>query len=141
MTPKLNDAELHELLQAPEIGVLCTVDSKGRPEGSPIWFEARDGKIYVHVDAASRKARNIRSNPNVSLTVDTRVAPYKGAVLRGVVRELPPDPEILRRTAVHYLGQELGENYLAVTSAAGAASTLLEMTVTSCFTWDYSKGF
>jgi len=141
MTPKLTEAELKELLAAPEIGVLCTVDAAGHPEGSPIWFEAREDKIYVHVDASSKKARNIRSNPHVSLTIDTRVAPYKGAVLHGVVRELPPDQDILRRTAVHYLGQELAENYLAVTSAAGAASTLLEMTVTSRFTWDYSKGF
>lgn len=141
MTPKLTEAELAQLLQAPEIGVLCTVDSAGRPEGSPIWFEAQPGRIYVHVDAASKKARNIRGNPNVSLTVDTRVAPYRGAVLHGVARELPPDQGILRRTAIRYLGPEMGENYLAMTSAAAAASTLLEIAITGRFTWDYAKGF
>lgn len=141
MTPKLTEAELRELLEAPEIGVLCTVDAAGRPEGSPVWFEAGDGKLYVHVDASSKKARNIRDNPHVSLTVDTRVAPYRGAVLHGMVRELPPDQGILRRTAIRYLGPEMGESYLAMTSAAGAASTLLEITLTGRFTWDYAKGF
>ena len=32
---KLTKGELEELLAAPEMGVLCTVDSNGRPEGSP----------------------------------------------------------------------------------------------------------
>ncbi len=141
MTPKLTTTELDQLLAAPEIGVLCTVDSAGRPEGSPIWFEAKDGKIYVHVDVSSKKARNIRANPHVSLTIDTRVPPYRGAVLHGVMRELPLDQAIARRTAIRYLGLEMGENYMTMTSGAAASTTLLEMTVTGRYTWDYAKGF
>ena len=89
MPETLTDAELTDLLAAPEIGVLCTVDGKGRPEGSPISFEQVSGKIFIHVARDSKKARNVRANPNVSLTIDTRQAPYRGAVLRGTVREIP----------------------------------------------------
>lgn len=141
MPGTLNDTELRELLEAPEVAVLATVDAKGRPEGSPIWFEAGDDKIYVHVERDSKKARNIRRNPNVSLTIDTRVAPYRGAILRGTVREIAADDGIRRRTALRYLGEETGAAYLAATEDTAASSILLEMTVTSRYTWDYAKGF
>lgn len=141
MPGKLAETELAELLGAPEVGVLCTVDSQGRPEGSPIWFEACGGKIYVHVARDSKKARNVRANPNVSLTVDTRIAPYRGAVLRGTVRELAFDDAIHHRVAIRYLGQQGGDAYLAMTAGAEAETVLLELTVTSRYTWDYAKGF
>lgn len=140
MPEKLTDTELSELLAAPEIGVLCTVDGKGRPEGSPIWFEADGDRIYVHVARDSKKARNVRANPHVSLTIDTRQAPYRGVVLRGSVREIPFDDAVHRRVAIRYLGAEMGEAYLAMTEAAIPQTVLLEMTVTSRFTWDYAKG-
>lgn len=143
MAGKLSESELAELLACPEIGVLCTVDTRGCPEGSPIWFEASagdPGKVFIHVGRDSRKARNIRANPQVSLTVDTREPPYRGVVLRGTVHERPLDDAILRRTAIHYLGEADGEAYLAMTASAAADTVLLEMTVTSRFTWDYAKG-
>jgi len=143
MPGKLTDNELAELLGAPEIGVLCTVDAAGRPEGSPIWFEAASGSstIRVHVARDSKKARNVRANPNVSLTIDTRVAPYRGAVLRGTVHELAFDQGIHERTAVRYLGKEGGAAYLQMTAGAEAETVLLELSVDSRYTWDYAKGF
>jgi len=144
MPGKLTDTELAELLTAPEIGVLCTVDAGGRPEGSPIWFEAAGAglaTLYVHVSRDSKKARNVRANPNVSLTVDTRIAPYRGVVLRGTAREIPYDEGISRRTAIRYLGPETGESYLAMTADSIPDTVLLEITVASRYSWDYSKGF
>jgi len=141
MPGTLTETELEQLLAEPQVGVLCTVDRKGRPEGSPIWFEAVTGKILVHVARNSKKARNVRANPNVSLTVDTREAPYRGAVLRGTAREIAFDDALHRRVAVRYLGPEGGEAYLAMTAGAEAETVLLEMTIESRFTWDYAKGF
>ncbi len=139
--PKLEDHEIEALLAEPEMGVLATVDGQGRPEGSPIWFEYRDGKVYVLVHERSTKARNIADNPNVSLTVDTRVAPYKGVTLRGTATISGPDPELRRRLAKHYLGEEVGEGYIASTAALDGSDNLIEITVSSRFSWDYSKGF
>jgi PPOX class probable F420-dependent enzyme len=144
MPGTLDDRELSQLLAAPEIGVLCTVDARGRPEGSPVWFEAAAGsadKIYVHVGRESKKARNVRANPNVSITLDTRVAPYRGAVLRGTAREMAFDDALHRRVAIRYLGDEGGAAYLEMTAGAEAETVLLEITVTSRYTWDYAKGF
>ncbi|HYB97878.1 MAG TPA: pyridoxamine 5'-phosphate oxidase family protein [Candidatus Limnocylindrales bacterium] len=139
MPGKLTASELREFLSLPEIGVLCTVDAQGRPEGSPVWFEYNDEKIYIHVDGTSKKARNVAANPHVSLTLDTRVAPYKGAILHGTVRMLPPDDGIRRSTAHHYLGADMGDAYLEMTADGFDSTVLLEMTITSRFTWDYAK--
>ena len=87
------------------------------------------------------RKRNVRANPQVSLTIDTREAPYRGVVLRGRARELPFDDALHRRVAVRYLGEEGGQAYVAMTAGAAAQSVLLEITVESRFTWDYGKGF
>jgi PPOX class probable F420-dependent enzyme len=138
----LTSDELRQLLESGEVAVLCTVDAEGRPEGTPIWFEADADAIYIHVAASSRKARNLRTNPNVSLTLDTRAAPYRGAVLRGTARIVEEtDPQRRGRIARRYLGAEMAEMYLAATEAEAAASVLVRMDVTSRFSWDYGKGF
>lgn len=142
MAGTLTTEEIETLLATPEIGVLCTVDADGQPEGSPVWFEA-DGasRIFLHVDRASRKARSIRRNPKVSLTVDTRSAPYRGVVLRGEARELDYDDARARRIAIRYLGQQAGEAYMAMVGAERGSTVQLEILVRSRHSWDYGKGF
>jgi PPOX class probable F420-dependent enzyme len=138
---KLDAKEIETLLAAPEMGVLATVDADGRPEGSPVWFEHRNGKIYILVHNKSTKARNLTSNPNASLTVDTRVAPYRGVTLRGTAKVSGPDPALRRRLAARYLGDELGQAYIDSTVQLDGEDALVEMTITGKFSWDYSKGF
>lgn len=123
-----------------QIGVLSTVDAQGAPEGSPVWFEHEDGKIRILVHRNSKKARNLRANPQVSLTVDTRSAPYRGVILRGLARVGGPDPALRKRLACRYLGAETGEAYLQATAALDQEDALLTVEVRSSYSWDYSKG-
>jgi len=122
------------------IGVLSTADAAGTPEGSPVWFEYTDGIVRVLVHRDSRKARNLRINPKVCLTVDTRSAPYRGVILRGVARVGGPDPELRKRLAYRYLGAQTGEAYLQATAALDQEDALLTVEVASTYSWDYSKG-
>ncbi len=138
---KMSRDEIDRLLAAAEIAVLSTVDADGAPEGSPIWYMYEEGKILIHVGGSSKKARNVRTNPKVSLTVDTRVAPYRGVVLRGHAVIAEPREELRRRMAHHYLGEQMGAAYLAATQAEAAGSVLIEMTIDSVYSWDYSKDF
>ncbi len=137
----MTDDEIERLLSEPQVGVLCTVDADRRPEGSPVWFEHRSGKIEILVHRDSRKARSISGNPNVSLTVDTRAAPYRGVILRGEASLAGPNPTLRRRLAHRYLGAETGERYLATTASLDQEDALVTMRVTSRYSWDYSKGF
>jgi len=138
---RMTDSEIEELLRSPELGVLATADAKGRPEGTPIWFDWDGGHVRILVHHASRKARNIRENPNVSLTVDTRQSPYRGVVLRGTAALSGPDPALRRRLAARYLGEEIGKTYIETTASFDTEDVLVTMRVTSRYSWDYSKGF
>ena len=137
----MSETEIDALLAQPEMGVLCTVDSDGRPEGTPIWFDHDAGRVRILVGGGSKKARNIRANANVSLTVDTRQAPYRGVVLRGTAALSGPDPELRRRLAVRYLGEEVGHRYLEGTRDLDEQDVLVTVTVSGRFSWDYSKGY
>lgn len=138
---RMTEEEIAQLLAEPQVGVLCTVDEEQRPEGSPIWFEHEGGVVRILVHRDSRKARSVRHNPHVSLTVDTRAAPYRGVILRGEGSVSGPDPVLRRRLAHRYLGAETGERYLATTAYLDQEDALITMRVTSRYSWDYSKGF
>ena len=137
----MTETDIDALLAGPAIGVLAVVDGDGRPEGSPVWFERSGDVVKVLVHRASRKARSIRTNAHVSLTVDTRSAPYRGVILRGDATLSGPDPELRRRLAHRYLGADTGERYLKQTAYLDGEDTLVIIQVTSRYSWDYSKGF
>jgi PPOX class probable F420-dependent enzyme len=137
----MTDEEIEVLLATPEIGVLATADGAGRPEGSPVWFDYGAGIVRILVHRDSRKARNIRANPQVSFTVDTRRAPYRGVVLRGTATLSRSEPALRRLLAHKYLGKETGERYLAKTARYDEEDNLITIHVTSRYSWDYSKGY
>lgn len=138
---RMSDDEIEALLAQTQIGVLSTADAAGVPEGSPVWY-AYDGnviRILVHRD--SRKARCIRENPQVSFVVDTRSAPYRGVIVRGAAHLSGPDPELRKKLAIRYLGEETGNRYLAASSALDQDDTLVTIEPLGRHSWDYSKGY
>ncbi|TFH26973.1 MAG: TIGR03618 family F420-dependent PPOX class oxidoreductase [Myxococcales bacterium] len=139
--PEMTPDEIDALLREPQIAVLSTANAKGRPEGSPVWFHYDGTAFRVLVHRDSRKARNVRENPQVSVTIDTRSAPYRGIVFRGIARLSGPNPKFRRDLAHRYLGSETGERYLAATRAMDTEDALVTIDVKSSYSWDYSKGF
>jgi PPOX class probable F420-dependent enzyme len=133
--------EIDELLGSAVIGVLCTVGLDGQPEGTPVWFDFAGDRVRILVHERSRKARNIRANPRVSLTVDTRVSPYRGVVVRGMASLSGPNPELRRALAERYLGPGLAARYLEKTRSLDASDVLITIVPTGRFSWDYSKGY
>ena len=73
----MTDAQVDELLSAPMVSVIATVNAAGMPAQSPVWHLWRGGAAFVLVSRTSRKWRNLQRNPNVSLCVDTKTAPYR----------------------------------------------------------------
>jgi len=139
-TSAMSPAAIDELLGSAEVGVLCTVDAEGRPEGTPIWFDYDGACVRILVNGSSKKARNIRINPHVSLTVDTRTAPYRGVVLRAKAALSGPDPALRRVLAARYLGDEVGARYIASTSNLDDEDVLVTLTIRGRHSWDYSSG-
>lgn len=54
---------------------LASVRPDGRPRLVPLWFVWEGGRIYLCVQPASVKARNVAANPQVSLALESGSAP------------------------------------------------------------------
>ena len=132
----LSQTELDSFLSEPNIAIVASSGPSGKPHAMPIWYAWRDGKVLFHTGADSKKMRNLRKNPRVSVVIDTKTAPYKVAVIEGTARELVGDPALSREVAIHYLGERRGSAYAAQSSEPGA---LVEVTPTKIISWDYAR--
>lgn len=132
----LTPQEIDEFLGEPHIAVVSTASPSGVPHAMPIWYAWRDGKVLFHTGPGSKKMRNLRKNPRVSVVVDSKVAPYKVVVIEGTARELPEDRELSRQVAIHYLGEKLGARY---SEQSTGGSTLVVVEPTKFISWDYAR--
>jgi PPOX class probable F420-dependent enzyme len=58
-------------LQSEDIIWFTTVSPKGIPSPNPVWFHWDGEYIVVYSEPTSFRVRNIRSNPNVALTLQS----------------------------------------------------------------------
>ena len=132
----LSQSELDTFLSEPHIAVVASSGPTGKPHAMPIWYAWRDGRVLFHTGKDSKKMRNLRKNPRVTVVIDTKTAPYKVAVIEGTARELPGDKELGRTVAIHYLGERQGAAYAERSGEPGA---LVEVTPTKIISWDYAR--
>jgi nitroimidazol reductase NimA-like FMN-containing flavoprotein (pyridoxamine 5'-phosphate oxidase superfamily) len=115
MSPADRDAFLAE----PRVGVLGVDDpDDGRaPLTVPIWF-VYDPEVGVTVvtSPAGRKGRALDRAGRYTLVVQDEAVPYRYVSVEGpIVSAEPPDAALLRRLAVHYLGERGGGAYADAT--------------------------
>jgi PPOX class probable F420-dependent enzyme len=58
---------------------LTTVNGKGQPQSSPVWFLATPDHVVVYSLADTPRIRNIRANPRVSLNLNS--TPHGGSLV------------------------------------------------------------
>ena len=78
---------------------MSTHNSDGTIHISPVYFKYTDGSIIVGTQTASRKVRNIKLNPQVSLLIDNQVPPWKGVLIYGVA-ELDYEDVVAKRASI-----------------------------------------
>ena len=108
--------EQREFAAEPNVAVLATVDAKGRPHATPIWYLFEDGVFVLSVGRGGQKHRNLERNPEATLVIDSRVVPYYALMVSGTVELGPPiSPGQRLQLATRYLGEELGKRYVEFT--------------------------
>ena len=106
------DQVVEEFLRQTLVGVISTIDKKGRPRTAPIWFHRENGSAYMFTDRGSLKWRNIQRNPYASLCVDWREPPYRSVILDGLVEEVDrPLHELVLMMALRYYGDKVGVEF------------------------------
>jgi PPOX class probable F420-dependent enzyme len=105
---------LGDLFEQPWLATLATYRKDGTVLLSPVWFEWDGTAFLVSLVHGDWKERHLRRDPRASLLI-AEEASYPGrAVEAAGTASVAPDPggAAIRRIAIRYLGEELGERWV-----------------------------
>jgi PPOX class probable F420-dependent enzyme len=101
------DPDVRRVLDGTSIAHLATVLPDGAPHSVPVWVGTEGDHVAILTGPESRKARNLRRDPRVALSLTPADNPFQPVLVRGrVVEWVEGDAgwEIVDRIAVKYLG-------------------------------------
>jgi PPOX class probable F420-dependent enzyme len=101
------EADVRRVLVTTAIGHLATVLPDGAPHSVPVWVDPEGDRIAVITGPDSRKARNLRRDPRVALSLTPVDNPFEPVIVRGrVVEWIEGDAAwaIVDRIAAKYIG-------------------------------------
>ena len=114
--------ESHRDLLDNEVGTLATIDPRGLPQLSGVWFLLDEDEVRLSLNTARKKTRNLQARPECSFLILDLANPYRFLEIRGRAR-LDPDPDYVfaDRLGAKYGGADLrpidkpGESRVVVT--------------------------
>lgn len=84
---------VRELLDAPSYVHLTTLRADGSPRNWVVWVGLEDDHILVCTSDAIWKAKDMRHDPRVALSVTDTANPYRMAAIQGRVVDVRPDQD------------------------------------------------
>lgn len=123
------------------VGVL-SVDEPGRgPCAVPVWYRYAPGAdVRIAMHGTSRKTSLLRAAGRATLCVQLETVPYKYVTVEGPVEVIAADVDADEREMAHrYLGDKLGERYLAMTAAERPNEVLALLHPTRWWSVDFSQ--
>ena len=102
------DPDVRRVLDGTPLEHLATLLPDGSPHTVPLWIGTRGDQIVFLTGPGSRKARNLRRDPRVALSVAPADEPNRPVTVRGRVTEwLEGDAawETIDAIAAKYIGQ------------------------------------
>jgi PPOX class probable F420-dependent enzyme len=102
------DPNVRRVLGGTSIAHLATVLPDGSPHTTPVYVGAHADRIVIFTGPGTRKARNLRRDPRMALSIAPADNPFEPVVIRGRVAEwLEGDAawEIIDQLATKYTGQ------------------------------------
>lgn len=101
------DPDVRRHLESTALAHLATVTPDGAPHSVPLWVGTRGEQIVFLTGPDSAKARNLRHDPRVALSLTPVDDPFTPVVVRGrVVEWIDGDAawEIIDRLSTTYIG-------------------------------------
>jgi PPOX class probable F420-dependent enzyme len=101
------NTDIRRALDGTPIAHLATVLPDGAPHSVPVWVGTHRDHVVIITGPESRKARNLRRDPRVALSLTVADNPYEPVLVRGrVVEWLVGEVawEIVDRIAEKYIG-------------------------------------
>lgn len=108
--PEMTENEYREfLLEGTKTGKLATVRKDGRPHVVPIWYHLDGGDLVFTTGEETVKARNMKRDSRICISVDDQTPPYSFVMIEGTV-SFSDDPEELLKWATRIGGRYMGED-------------------------------
>ena len=101
------NTDVRTVLDGTSIAHLASVLPDGAPHSVPVWVGTHGDQVVILTGPGSQKARNLRRDPRVALSLTPPDNPFEPVVIRGrVVEWLEGDAawEIVDRIATKYIG-------------------------------------
>jgi PPOX class probable F420-dependent enzyme len=97
-----------DLFRGPNMGTVTTLRADGSPHSTPVWIDTDGEHVLFNTALQRAKARHIRRDPRVSITVLPADNPQGGYVSVSGTAEIVEDGayEHIDKLAQKYLGQE-----------------------------------
>jgi PPOX class probable F420-dependent enzyme len=118
------DPDVRRVLDGASIAHLATVAPDGSPHATPVFVGVLGDRVVLFTGPGSRKARNLRRDPRLALSIAPADNPFRPVVVRGrVVEWIEGDAAwpIVDQLAVKYTGApypRAQERIVAVVEAA-----------------------
>jgi PPOX class probable F420-dependent enzyme len=106
-------ADVRRVLDGTPIAHLASILPDGAPHAVPVWIGTHDDRIAILTGPASRKARNLRRDPRVALSLTPPDSPFTPVIIRGrVVEWLAGDAgwELIDQISTKYTGGPYGRD-------------------------------
>ena len=78
---------VRRLAKEPNFAALTTLLPDGQPMTHIMWVDCDDEHVLINTETHRQKARNIRRDPRVTVTIWDAADPYRYAEVRGEVTE------------------------------------------------------
>jgi PPOX class probable F420-dependent enzyme len=103
----------NDLLESSTLGHLATVDEQCRPQVNPVWFLWDGEHLLISVRATTKKYRNLRRNPSMSISLLDPDDPQRYLEVRGEAAdfELYLDLTFVNQLARKYTGADYTFGY------------------------------
>jgi PPOX class probable F420-dependent enzyme len=101
------DPDVRRVLDGTSIAHLATILPDGSPHAVPVWVGAQGDRIVFLTCPDKRKARNLRRDPRMALSIAPVDNPFNPVAIRGqVVEWIEGDAawEIIDQLAAKYIG-------------------------------------
>jgi PPOX class probable F420-dependent enzyme len=102
------DSDARRMLDGTPIAHLASLLLDGGPHSVPVWIGTHGDRVAILTGPRSQKARNLRRDPRVALSMTAPDNPYEVLLIRGRVTEwITGDAawEIVDRIAAKYIGE------------------------------------
>ncbi|HJP40342.1 MAG TPA: pyridoxamine 5'-phosphate oxidase family protein [Dehalococcoidia bacterium] len=140
--PQLSPSEQEEFLGTPGVLMrIATVDAKGHPHVTPIWYLHEEGRIWFTPRQESAWLGHVRTYPRVALTIDEEAGPYRKVIVEGdakIVCDLGEDDtwrDRYRRIALRYVDVRGADVYIRNTIDQPRALLSVALASASVRTW------